>query len=127
MELSSVSSDWRKLSVSSRMRYKAFLFSLEVTGALVSSLPASEAEEEIVRSCLNFPCQERKEASSCRLRDRRSSLLFREFGGACVLIALFLSGMRYGTYVYVLLLNIGGALSMFSGASPTSSLQSSWD
>ena len=34
-----------------------------------------------------------------------------------MLIALFLSGMRYGTYVYVLLLNIGGALSMFSGAS----------
>ena len=32
-----------------------------------------------------------------------------------MLIALFLSGMRYGTYVYVLLLNIGGALSMFSG------------
>ena len=44
-----------------------------------------------------------------------------------MLIALFLSGMRYGTYVYVLLLNIGGALSMFSGASSASSLQSSWD
>ena len=44
-----------------------------------------------------------------------------------MLIALFLSGMRYGTYVYVLLLNIGGALSMLSGASSASSLQSSWD
>ena len=74
------------------MRYKACLFSLEVTGALVSSLPASEAEEEIVRSCLNFPCQKRKEASSCRLRDRWSALLFREVGGACVLNSSLLVG-----------------------------------
>ena len=98
---------------------QGFSFSLEVTGALVSSLPASEAEEETVRSCLNFPCQKRKEASSCRLRDRWSALLFREVGGACVLIALFLSGMRYRTYA--LLLNTGGALSMFSGASSAQS------
>ena len=62
MELSSVSPDWRKLSVSSRRERgrRLFFFSLEVTGALVSSLPASEAEEEIVRSCLNFPLPREK-------------------------------------------------------------------
>ena len=89
-----------------------------VAVVVVVTMPQSPSTRRKRR--LNFPCQKRKEASSCRLRDRWSALLFREVGGACVLIALFLSGMRWRTYA--LLLNTGGALSMFSGAS---SLQSS--
>ena len=53
---------------------------------MVSSLPSSEEEGKIVRSSLNFPFQERNEVSSCRLRGKRSPLLSREVGRACLLL-----------------------------------------
>ena len=46
----------------------------------------SGEEGKVVRSSLNFPCQERKEVSSCRLRGKRSPLLSREVGWAGLLL-----------------------------------------